>query len=147
MSLVVVDASTAAKWLFEEEHSDAARRLRTGSFELHAPDFLNLELAGLITKNHRRGVLAADEAVEAHALVETLPIRRHPWASLTRPAFALALETRRALYDCLYLALAIALDGRVATADRKFFDALADCPFAAHLIWIEDVPTSLSTED
>lgn len=112
---------------------------------MHAPDYLNLELASVITKNHRRGVLAANEAVEAHALVEGLPIHRHPWASLARPAFA--LETRRALYDCLYLALAIALDGRVATADRKFFEALADGPFAAHLIWIEDVLTSLSTED
>lgn len=147
MNPLVVDASVAAKWLLDEEHSDAALRLRTGSFELHAPDFVHMELASVIAKYHRRDALTTVEAIELHNAVNTLPIRLHPWTGLIKPAFALSLETRRALYDCLYLGLAIALDTQLVTADRKFFDALADGPFAAHLIWIEDVPTSLSTED
>ena len=147
MNPLVVDASVAAKWLLDEEHSDAALRLRTSSFELHAPDFVRMELASVIAKYHRRGALTTVEAIELRSAVDTLPIRLHPWTSLIQPAFALSLETRRALYDCLYLALAIALDSQLVTADRKFCDALADGPFAAHLCWIEDLPTNPPTGD
>ena len=37
MTRLVVDASVAVKWLVEEEHSAAAKRLIAEPYELHAP--------------------------------------------------------------------------------------------------------------
>jgi predicted nucleic acid-binding protein len=58
---------------------------------------------------------------------------------LFRPAYALALQTQRSLYDCLYLALAEAIDGRVVTADRKFYTALAGGEQGRRVLWVEDL--------
>ena len=40
--------------------------------------------------------------------------------------------------DCLYLALAVAQDCFVVTADRKFHAAVNDSPFGNHIRWVED---------
>ncbi|MEM1041186.1 MAG: type II toxin-antitoxin system VapC family toxin [Bacteroidota bacterium] len=140
MSLVVVDASVAAKWLFEEEHSEAAARLRAPGFDLHAPDFVQVELVNLVAKNERRGILTHAEAHDAARLVHALPLQSYAWQDLLGPAFELAIETKRSVYDCLYLALADALGGALVTADRKFYDALQATSRAARLLWVEDIP-------
>lgn len=141
MTPIVVDASVAAKWLFEEEHSEAAGRLRVPLFELHAPDFVQIELASATAKHERRGLLTPTDALEAIQLVRALPLRLHLWQDTLRPAFDLALETKRSVYDCLYLALAASLDGTLVTADRRFYDALQTAPHAERLLWVEDIPT------
>lgn len=64
----------------------------------------------------------------------------HPWRSHIDCAYRLAQETRRSLYDCLCLALAVLMEGEMVTADRKFYDALQNGPYAAHLLWVEDLP-------
>ena len=43
MTILIVDASVAAKWFFQEEFSLQANTLREPEFQLHAPDFLLLE--------------------------------------------------------------------------------------------------------
>ena len=50
MSLYVVDASVAAKWFIEEVHAEAALALLRESNRLHAPDFLLVEMDGLLCK-------------------------------------------------------------------------------------------------
>lgn len=48
MPRYVVDASVAAKWYFEEEHSiEAARLLTDDDVQLLAPDFIRLEVAAV----------------------------------------------------------------------------------------------------
>ncbi|MCX6677457.1 MAG: type II toxin-antitoxin system VapC family toxin [Methanothrix sp.] len=49
------------------------------------------------------------------------------------------VETKRSVYDCLYLALAEALDGRMVTADGKFFQALGSSPLGDRMLWVEDL--------
>jgi predicted nucleic acid-binding protein len=72
--------------------------------------------------------------------LQRLDIHRHQDALLVGPAFQLANEARRSLYDCLYLTLALRLRTRLVTADRRFFDALVATEFAPYLLWIEDLP-------
>jgi predicted nucleic acid-binding protein len=55
-------------------------------------------------------------------------------------AFDLACETNRTMYDSLYLALAIQLDGRMATADQRLANAIATTPYAARICWVENLP-------
>ncbi len=51
----------------------------------------------------------------------------------------MAVGTKRSIYDCLYLAVAEALDGRMVTADRKFFQSLQNSPLKDRMIWVEDL--------
>jgi predicted nucleic acid-binding protein len=46
---------------------------------------------------------------------------------------------RRSVYDCTYLAMAIQEDCRLVTADRRFYDALKNGPFASRLLWVGDL--------
>lgn len=54
MSLYVVDSSVVIKWFTPEIHATAAVRLQTCDNPLHAPDFLDVELAVIVWKKMRR---------------------------------------------------------------------------------------------
>jgi predicted nucleic acid-binding protein len=62
-----------------------------------------------------------------------------PFRVLRDSTFELANQVARSVCDCLYLALAIALDGQLATADRKFYNAVMVTPLSEYLIWVEDL--------
>jgi len=139
VSVYVVDASVAAKWLLDEELAEDARRLLRGGNRLYAPDFLLLEIDNLLCKRVRRGDLRPNDAQDARVLLRQLPIEYHAFAPLQNKAFEIAMGTRRSLYDCLYLALAVLLDGQMVTADRRFYDAMASGPLSEHVAWVEDM--------
>jgi predicted nucleic acid-binding protein len=139
VSVFVVDASVAVKWFMPEIHTDAALRLRNSPDELIAPDFYILEVANVIAVKIRRGDLDREEGTAMLESFRRAPIHVYDASALLQPAFDLANETRRSLYDCLYLALAIQVDGQVVTADRKLYDAIVDSPRGRYLLWIEDL--------
>ncbi len=72
-------------------------------------------------------------------MLRQLPIEYHAFASLQNRAYHIANQIRQSPYDCLYLVLAAILDGRMVTADRRFYDRIVKSPFAAHVRWVEDV--------
>ncbi|HEV2846815.1 MAG TPA: type II toxin-antitoxin system VapC family toxin [Thermoanaerobaculia bacterium] len=140
MSAYVIDASVVVKWFIPESDSDSAARLRKWGLEIHAPEFLLLEVGNVFWKHLRQGKLTtavADEAIEA---LEVAPIRWHATGPLFAQAFRIAKETQRTVYDCTYLALALQVQRPLVTADRKFYDAIQTGPFASSVIWIGDIP-------
>jgi predicted nucleic acid-binding protein len=137
--IIVIDASVAAKWFFQEEHSEDALSLLGNPFELKAPDFLYLELENLLCKRTRKKELSITEALEMEDEIISMPISSYPSAELRERAFELALETKSSVYDCLYLALAEALDSRLVTADGKFFLAISNSPLGDRILWVEDL--------
>lgn len=137
--LIVIDASVAAKWFFNEEHSGSALGLLDSSFELRAPDFFFLEMNSLLCKRTRRRELSIGEAFEMDDEIRSMPIQSYPSLTLREKAFELALETTCSIYDCLYLALAEALDAHLVTADRKFFLAIQNGSMSCRMIWVEDI--------
>ncbi len=141
MSRYVVDASVAIKWFIPEIHSEAASRLHLSSYRLHAPAFIMLELGNVICKKIRRDELSQEEGDVILNDLGRLPLQQHVDLRLFLPAYALALETQRSLYDCLYLALAEVIDGKMVTADDKFYTALATGRYGKRLLWVEDLPT------
>jgi predicted nucleic acid-binding protein len=141
VSRYVVDASVAIKWFLPEPHSEAALRLQHSTHRLHAPAFVMLELGNVLTKKIRRGELTQEETKIILKDLKHIPLQRHPDMRLFRPAYALALDTHRSLYDCLYLALAEAIDGKMVTADLKFYDSLIKGPYAHLIFWVEELPT------
>ena len=68
-----------------------------------------------------------------------MPISSYPLTELRERAFELALETKSSIYDCLYLALAEALEAPMVTADRKFFQALQNSSLCNSLLMVEDL--------
>ena len=136
----VVDASVGIKWFLPEIHSEAAGRLPLLKTSLHVPAFFHLELGNVLCKRIRRDELAPEEGDAILKELQRIPLQKHSNERLLNPAFALALQTKRSLYDCLYLALAEAIDGQVVTADRKLCESLAGSRFGKRILWVEDLP-------
>ena len=139
MSVLVIDASVAAKWFNEEEHAEAALKLLGGEYSLHAPDFFMLEMDSILCKWMRRDIINENDAELVRSVLRQVPVQKHPFEPLRDSAYTVATQTGRSVYDCLYVALAAILKGRMVTADRRLYDGLRNCPFKKHLIWIEDV--------
>ena len=141
MPRYVVDASVAAKWYFEEEHSgEAARLLTEDAFDLLAPDFIRLEVAATAWKRVVRGEIVPDKAEEILRELGNVPIDLVSTTDLVSSALTIALQVRRSVYDSVYLAHAIQSGAALLTGDRKFFDAIKAGPLAAHIAWIGDLP-------
>ncbi|MBI5810827.1 MAG: type II toxin-antitoxin system VapC family toxin [Deltaproteobacteria bacterium] len=138
MNIYIVDASVAAKWFTEEEYAEEALRLLVGGNPLHAPDFFMLEMDSVVCKWVRRGIINEDDGQAVRAALRRLPIQKHPFAPLQDSAYAIASQTGQSVYDCLYVALAAILKGRMVTADRGLYDALKNGPLGRHLLWVED---------
>ena len=138
MSRFVVDASVAAKWFFEESHTVESSALLSTSHELHGPDLMLLEVDNVVCKRLRRGEVSRENAEVVRVALRRMPVRLHTSRELLDAAFEIAAGTGRSLYDCIYLALAVALDARMVTADRRFYEGIRSTHFATSAVWIAD---------
>jgi predicted nucleic acid-binding protein len=141
VSVFVVDSSVAIKWYVPEALSAEALRVRSSGTTLHAPDFLDVEVAAIVWKKIRRGVMTRTVADGILADLAVLGIiTYHATGPLVGPAFDLADQTGRTVYDCLYLALAVQLGGVMVTGDEKLVNALAGTPWAGSVLRLADMP-------
>lgn len=130
MSTLVVDASVFAKLYLPEPDSPRADRALRGRSDLAAPDLLWAELANVLWKQCTRGGIDPRRARELMREARMFPLQTHPCAELAEHATALALETGRSAYDCVYIALAIRERGELLTADERLVNALRGGPLA-----------------
>lgn len=140
MNIRIVDASVAAKWFADEQFADDARRLISEDNQLHVPDFFLLEMDNVLVKWIRRGLITEPEGKDIRSILRQLPIYTHPAGELRDFAYSIANQTGSSSYDCIYLALAFLLDGKMVTADRRFYEALSTGLFAGYLLWVENIP-------
>lgn len=138
MKKVVVDASVAVKWFVPEIHSAAAVRMLDPEITLYAPDLIGPEFGNILWKKVRREEIGREEADAIMNAFAKLPFEIRPSSSLLPAAFELAIELDRTVYDSLYLALAVAEDCTLVTADAKFHATVAATPFAEHVQWVEE---------
>jgi predicted nucleic acid-binding protein len=138
MKKVVVDASVAIKWFVPEIHAEAATRLLDLEIALCAPDLIFPEFGNILWKKVRRGEISRDEADEILAAFSAIPLDIHPSAVLLAGAFDLAVELGRSVYDSLYLALAVAEECVLITADGKFHSVVTMSSVANHVLWVEE---------
>lgn len=118
----VVDTSVALKWVFVEEDSDKAGKLADG--RLFAPRLLLVEAANAIWRKASVGDLTAQAARLGFDILLDAPVRYRDDNELLAAALPLAIELEHPYHDCLYLALAIALDAPLITADKRFEAAI-----------------------
>jgi predicted nucleic acid-binding protein len=142
LSVIVVDASVGVKWFVPEVHAAEARQWRHGPDELHAlAFFFDLEIANILWKKLRCAEISRADADLILGQLPALPLMRHLELPLLASAFDLADRTQRTVYDCLYLALAVQLGGRMVTADQRLYNSLAGTFWAGYICWVGDLPT------
>lgn len=140
MSSFVVDASVAVKWVVPEVHSESALRLLNRGYDLLVPDFFFAEVTNVFWKRVRRGEDSMDDAKVALEAIRAQPLQIYPSLGLMPCVFDMAVRTQRAVYDCVYLVLAVEYQCQMVSADEKLFNALQTDPLIAHLLWVENVP-------
>lgn len=123
MSLLVVDASIAIKWVIDESGSNLAIALRAGA-RFVAPDLLNAELGNILYKKVVRGEVQPDDAEMLAILLTRIDIDLRPTKSLLPAAVRLAVKIEHPTYDCFYLALALSEGCQFVTADAKLLHKL-----------------------
>ena len=134
----VLDSSVALKWVLAEADSARAVRLRdeykNGVHTLLAPDISLPEIANGLASAERQGrIKTGESAVLLLDVVRTAPTI-HARPPLLLRAMALAIATRRAVYDCAYLALAETEGCELVTADDQFARGLRPAyPFIVSL--------------
>ncbi len=121
---LVIDASVALKWVFDEKDSPVARDLLIGK-SLVAPDFLWLECANVVWTRSRRKLISADDARAAVAALLGAPVESVTAKDFVETAHAIAADLDQTVYDSLYLAVAMARNAVMVTADQAFFSAAA----------------------
>jgi predicted nucleic acid-binding protein len=135
----VLDSSVALKWVLPEADSAKAIRLRdeykNGVHQLPAPDIFTPEIANALASAERQGrIKAGESAIFLHDILRAAPVIQ-PTPPLLPRAMALAIVTRRAVYDCIYLALAETEGCELVTADDQFVRGLRTTfPFIISLV-------------
>ena len=121
MSLVI-DASVACKWFFEENLSSEARGLAESETTFSAPDMILAECANAAWRRVRSKTIPE---AQARAFLKALPQWFEslvPSGRLSEAAFEMACLLDHPVYDCQYLALAEDRETRLVTADLAFVD-------------------------
>lgn len=114
---MIIDASVAVPWLVETPFSASARRV-----EMHvgrAPAFLFIETAHVLLKYHRLTGMPLERVDEGLRQLRAVVTEAIEDETLLFPAIEIAAAHNHKIYDCLYLALALARREPLATADRR----------------------------
>ncbi len=138
MRRLVVDASIVLKWFVSENLSAEAVRLLDSRFLLCAPDLLVTELANALWKKVQRSQISRKDAAAILLAVEVISLEVFRTRPLVASAFDLAVHLKHPVYDSVYLALAIAQECALVTADKRFHSVVAQSELSHHVAWIED---------
>jgi predicted nucleic acid-binding protein len=132
MTAYVLDASVAVKWMLparnEQLWPEAYQLLDAygaGEVELAVPDVFWAECGNVMWKAVRQKRLGRGDAEIAITSMIARRITTVPSATLLPTAIAIAFDFGRAVYDCLYVALAVTSKTQLITADERLANALA----------------------
>jgi len=120
--MLVVDASIALTWCFEDEVTEATEAIgtRVDSEGAVVPDLWRLEVANALMLAERRGRLKRSNMEQRLELLAALPIAIDANTAIRAwtDTLLLARAERLTLYAAAYLELAIRRDVELATLDR-----------------------------
>jgi predicted nucleic acid-binding protein len=138
----VLDTSVALKWVLPEADSGIALRLldetNNAIHELIAPDVFSPEVANGLATAERQGRIKPGEAATLFLDIIRQAPAIHPSSALLIRAIEVAVSTRQAVYDCIYLALAESERCELISSDDAFVQKMkAQFPF---LIRLADLP-------
>jgi predicted nucleic acid-binding protein len=132
LSLIVPDASVAAKWFLPrsnetlvDEAIGILRQYERGRLDLIVPGVFWAEIGNIFWKASRLGRWTQEAAVTATgAILE----RRFPTAAdsdVVDDAMSVALAANQTVYDSLYITVALRYGAEMITADERLANAVA----------------------
>lgn len=119
--MLVVDASVLAVALADDGPDGDAARARLRGETLAAPELVDLEVASVLRRQNRAGMLDNRRADLAIIDLGALPMVRASHLALLRRCWE--LRENVTTYDAAYVALAEALDATLLTGDRRLAHA------------------------
>lgn len=129
MKEIVLDASAALSWCFEDQATSASTQamdlLQTGTALV--PAIFNFEIANALVVATRRGLIGSDRATTFLGLISSLRMAIDG-RGLHRACYelrALAEQEQLSVYDAAYLELAMRAAAPVATLDGPLRQACA----------------------
>jgi len=132
LSWLVLDASVAIKWampLAREPLTDESLRLLKryvdGEVEFIVPDIFWAEIGNVLWKGTRQRRWRQDKAEAVAADMQARDFTTVSSLTLLPEALKIAFAHDRAVYDCLYVALAVQSKANLITADERLANALA----------------------
>ena len=132
MSLIVLDASIAAKWFLPESDETPTTealilldRYRKNEIQIIVPDLFWVEFASVLWKAIRRGRFPKTSADAALADLTQYDFPTFPTVNLIGKAFEIATTYGRTVYDSLYVALAVQTNSQLITADERLANSVA----------------------
>lgn len=132
MNTLVLDASVAIKWAIpsaQEPLTDESVRLLkryiNSEVEFIVPDVFWAEVGNVLWKGARQSRWRREEAEVAIADMKDRDFATVSSLALLSEALTIAFTYDRALYDCLYVALAVQSKTDLITADERLANALA----------------------
>lgn len=125
-SVLVVDASVAVKWLIREVDSGVAEALSARL--LAAPSLVLVECANALWRRAKAGEVPMSVLAGKMRALRRAPLRLEPLERHLDHAVELAVGLRHSVYDCVYLAMALASGAQVVSADRRFVSAVRRRP-------------------
>jgi predicted nucleic acid-binding protein len=128
---LVIDASVAAKWVLDEDGTDAALALQAEP--LTAPALWLLDVGNALWKRVQRGEITSREAERKLAILAAAPVRTTPVELDLAAALSLATALKHPIYNCLYLAAAIREAAVVVTDDARFVRAVEGTAYAGRV--------------
>jgi predicted nucleic acid-binding protein len=123
MPNLIVDASVAVKWFFEEPGSDQATELQDGDTDFFAPDLVVAEIGNAAWKKFMRKQITAADAVFTVRRAPSMFSSLVSVLELMEAAMSLSVGLSQPIYDCFYLALAERENAPLVTADETMLAA------------------------
>jgi len=136
MSIPVIDACVAIKWVLPERGHDIAAKILNNYNNMIAPDLFLIEMDAIISKKVRQQLVDLKDAQKMHDETRNFPIKIIPYSMISEIAFDLSSGLAITLYDACYLAVGIEFDQKVFTSDKRFFNGMKNTPFGHHLEYI-----------
>jgi len=131
VSLYVLDASVAAKWVlpprdepFHEEALALLKRYVEGEVSFLIPDLFWPEVANILWKCARMGRVEPEAAEAGIEGLRGLSLQGLTSEEVIREAMEIALVTGRTVYDSVYVAAAITREAVLITADERLVNGL-----------------------
>ncbi|MFZ0308233.1 MAG: type II toxin-antitoxin system VapC family toxin [Candidatus Sulfotelmatobacter sp.] len=132
MNRFVLDASVALKWAIppanETLSAESLQLLKeyvNGRVDLLVPDIFWAEVGNVLWKGVRLRRWSRTTAERIASEMQARNFSTVPSRTLMTEALRIAFAYDRAVYDCLYVALAVRSKSQMITADERLANALA----------------------
>lgn len=125
--MIVADASVLVVALADDGPDGDLARARLRGERLAVPELADLEVASVLRRQVKAGMVDARRALMALADLAALPARRAPHRPLLPRCWE--LRDNLTIYDAAYVALAEAMDTALLTGDQRLARAAGPrCP-------------------